>query len=107
MVRQPFDLLSDPLGRECLQGLDQARVQHPPPLQQEAAVGHLMRQGMREGVVRLREQAGLIQELRRLEVHQAVVQRRLGQVRNGPQQGAGYVRPNHGSGLEQAFVLRR
>ena len=107
MVRQAFDLLGHPLGRERLKGLDNARVQHPPPLQQETAVGHLVRQGMLEGVFRLGEQAGLIQELRRLQVRQAAVQRRLGHVRNGPQQGEGHVRANHGGGLEQAFLLRR
>ena len=36
MVRQAFDLLGHPLGRERLKGLDNAPVQHPPPLQQEA-----------------------------------------------------------------------
>jgi len=34
-----------------------------------------------------------------------VVQRRLGPVRNGPQQGEGHVRAHHGGRLEQAFVL--
>jgi hypothetical protein len=55
MVRQPFDLLGYPLGRQCLEGLDQVRVQHAPPLQQEAVVGHLVRQGVLEGVFRLGE----------------------------------------------------
>src|SRR2546426_6427828 len=58
MVRQAFDLLrasprsplGPPLGREHLEGLDQAPVQPPPPLPQEAVVGHLVRQGMLEGV---------------------------------------------------------
>ena len=36
MVRQAFDLLGHPLGRQRLEGLDHARVQPPPPLQQEA-----------------------------------------------------------------------
>jgi hypothetical protein len=66
-----------------------------------------VRQGMLESVFLLGEQARLIQELRRLEVCQAAVQRRLGHVRNGPQQGEGHVRANHGGGLEQAFVLRQ
>ena len=30
MVRQAFDLLGHPLGRQRLEGLDQARVQPPP-----------------------------------------------------------------------------
>jgi hypothetical protein len=39
-------------------------------------------------------------------VRQAAVQRRLGHVRKGLQQGEGHVRPHHGGDLEQAFVLR-
>ena len=89
MVRQPFDLLGQPArAPSALEGLDNARVQHPPPLLQQAAVGHLVRQGMLEGVVLLGEQAGLIQKLGRLQVRQAAVQRLLGQVGNGLQQGA-------------------
>ncbi len=37
MVRQAFHLLGRPVRRERLQGLDNARVQPPPPLQQQAA----------------------------------------------------------------------
>jgi hypothetical protein len=83
MVRQAVDLLSSLVGREGLQDLDQARVQSPPPLPQEAPVGHLVRQGMREGVFGLGEQARLIQQLRCLEMCQAAVQRLVGQVGNG------------------------
>src|SRR5262245_4954397 len=101
MVRQAVDLLSPPVGRQRLQRLDQARVQYPPPLQQQAVVGYLVSEGVLKGVVRLGEQARLIQELRRLEMRQATVQRLFGQVRNGSQQGAGHVRTNHRSGLEQ------
>ena len=76
MVRQVFDLVWAPprshLGHavpsECLQGFDDAGMQYPTPLQQEAAVGHLVRQGVLESVFRLGEKARLIQELRRLEV---------------------------------------
>jgi hypothetical protein len=85
MVRQAFDLLSPPLRRERLKGLDQTRVQPPPSLQQEAAIGYLVRQSMFEGVFWLGEQARLIQELRRLQARQAAVQRRFGHVRNGLQ----------------------
>jgi len=68
MVRQAFDLLGHPLPGEDFKHLDNARVQDPPPLQQEAVVGYLVRQGVLEGVLLLGEQAGLIQKLRRLEV---------------------------------------
>jgi hypothetical protein len=83
MVRQAFDLLGHPVGRERLESPDNTRMQHPPRLQQEAAVGHLVGQGMLEGVFRLGEQARLIQELCRLQVRQAAVQCHLGYLGNG------------------------
>jgi hypothetical protein len=73
MVRQAFDLLGYPVGCERLKALNNACVEHPPPLQQQAAVRHLVRQGVFEGVVRLGEQARLIQKLRLLEVRQTAV----------------------------------
>ena len=60
---------------------------------------------MLEGVFVLGEQARLIQELRRLEVRQAAVQRRLGQVGNGLQQGQGHLGANDGGGLQQPLLL--
>ena len=107
MVGQAFDLLGHPLGRERLEGLDNAGVEHPPPLLQEAAVGHLVGQGMLEGVLALGKEARLVQELGRLQVRQATVERCLGQLGNGLEQGQGHLRANHGSRLEEAFRLGR
>jgi hypothetical protein len=104
---RPRHHLSTPVGCQRLNGLDQARVQPPAPLQQEAAIGHLVRQGMLEGVFRLGEQAGLIKKLRRLQVRQAAMQRRLGHIGNGSQQREGHVRAQHRSGLQQLLLLRR
>ena len=83
-MRQAFDLLGHPVRGERLEGLDDAGVQRPPPLLQETAVGHLVGQGMLEGVLALGEQARLVEELGRLEVRQAAVQRLLGQRRQWP-----------------------
>ncbi len=84
MVRQAFDLLGHPVRGERLQGLDNAGVQHPPPLLQQTAVGHLVRQGVLEGVFVLGEQARLVEELGRLEVRQAAMQRRPRAARQWP-----------------------
>jgi hypothetical protein len=35
-------------------------MEHPPPLVQEAAVGHLLREGMLEGVGQLGKQARIV-----------------------------------------------
>ena len=66
MVRQPFDLLGHAVRRQRLESLDNTRMQHPPPLLEEAAVGHLVRQGVLEGIDALRKQARLVEKLRRL-----------------------------------------
>ena len=58
-------------------------MQGAPPLLQQAAVGHLVGEGVLEGVRLLREEARLVEELRRLKVRQAPVQRLFGQLGDG------------------------
>ena len=81
-------------------------MQPPPPLPQEAVVGHLVGQGMLEGVVRLGEQAGLVEELGGLQVRQAAVQGGLGQLGDGLEQRQGHLSANDGRGLEEPLLLR-
>jgi hypothetical protein len=107
MVRQAVDLLGHPLGHKRLESFDQTRVQHPPPLQQEAVVGYLVCQGVFEGVFLFGEQAGLIQELSGLQLRQATVQPCLRQVSNSLEQQQGYLMANHRSSLQQVLLLRR
>jgi hypothetical protein len=66
-----------PVGRQRLQGRHYAGVQYPPPLLEEATVGHLVGEGVLEGVLPLGEQACLIEELGPLELRQTAVQRLL------------------------------
>ena len=107
MVRQAFDLLGHPVPGERLQGRDNAGMQHPPPLLQQAAVGHLLRQGVLEGVDQLGEQTRLVQELGVLEMREAQAERLFGQLRHGLEEGQRDLRPNDRRGLEQALLLRR
>jgi hypothetical protein len=74
MVRQTFDLLGYAVRSQRFEGLDNAGMEHPPPLLEEAAVGDLMGEGVLEGVFALRKETCLVDKLRRLEVRQAVVQ---------------------------------
>jgi hypothetical protein len=73
----------------------------------QTCVGHLMREGVLEGVGALGKQAGLVEKLRRLQLRQAAVQRLVGRVGDGVQQRPGYLGADDRSGLQQAFVLRR
>jgi hypothetical protein len=73
MVGQAVHVLGQPLPGECLEGLHDPGVQAAPPLLEETAVGHLMGEGMLEGIGALGKQAGLIEELGSLEVVQALV----------------------------------
>src|SRR5262249_54816125 len=87
MMREPFHLLDDSVTRSLFQRLDNAGMEHPPSLLQETAISHLVRQGMLEGVLTLREQPDLIEKLRRLEMGQAALHSVFRHLGNGLQQG--------------------
>ena len=103
MVGQAFDLVWVlPFGRTALlprsrlgslgpaerfEALDNPGVEPPAPLEQEAVVGHLVRQGMREGIVVLREQPRLVEKLGGLQVRQVTLQTAFRQLSDSLQYG--------------------
>src|SRR2546428_8418115 len=99
MVRQPFDLLSYPVPGERFESLHDAGMEPVPSLLQQAAVGYLMREGVLEGVGMVGKETRFVQEFGRLEVRQAAMQRRLGQLGNRVQQRQGYLGANDGGRL--------
>ena len=92
---------------EPFDGVDNPGVQGSPPLLEQAAVGHLVGQGVLEGVCELREEAGFVEELGGLEVAEPAAQLLLGQLGDGLQQGEGHLRADDRGGLEQALLLGR
>ena len=70
MVCQAFHLLGQLVPGERFESLDDASMQHPPPLLEQTAVGHLVREGVLEGVLALGKESSLIEKLGRLEVRQ-------------------------------------
>jgi hypothetical protein len=106
VVGQSVHLLGQPVGIQLLHGHHNAGVQHPSPLLQQAAVGHLVGEGMLEGVLPLGEQARLVEELGPLELGQTAVQRLLCAVGNGLEQGQGHLMANNRRCLEQVFDLQ-
>jgi hypothetical protein len=105
MLGQPFDLLGHPISGEHLEGLDDADVKHAPQLLEHTAIGDLVREGMLEGVLVLREEVGFVEELSSLELRQTIMQRRLGQFGNGLEQGQGHLGADDGGRLEEALCL--
>ncbi len=60
-------------------------MEHPPPLLEQTAVSHLVRQGMLEGIAALREQPRLVEKFGGLQMGQAVLQRVFRHLGNGVQ----------------------
>jgi hypothetical protein len=107
VVRQALDRLGQPVPGEQLEGLDDAGMQYPPSFLEHTAIGYLVREGVLEGVLVLREEARFVEEFGRLQVRQAAMQRRLMQFGNGLQQGQGHLCADDSSSLEEALRLRR
>ena len=105
MVRQAFNLFGHPLGSERLQGLHNLGMQRPPPLLQEATVGHLVGQGMLEGVLTFRKEPRLVEKLSRLEMREAAVHSVFGHLGNSLQQRQGHLDANDRRGLQELFFL--
>src|SRR5712691_7543900 len=68
MVRQALDLLSHPIPHERFDGVDDAGMERSPPLQQKAAIGHLVGEGMLEGILVLGKEACLVEEFGGVEM---------------------------------------
>src|SRR5262249_40631539 len=107
MLGQALDLLGQSLGIESLKPLDNASMEGAPPLLEQTAVGDLVSQGVLEGEFALWEQLRLVEKLSCLQVVEATVQRLLGQLGNGLQQGEGHLCADDRRGLEQTLLLGR
>ena len=65
MVGEQVDhFLAHPVPRAGLEAIDQAGMQPPPLLLEEALIGHLVREGVLEGIDVLGDAPGLVEELR-------------------------------------------
>ena len=82
-------------------------MQHPPPLLEQAAVGHLVGEGVLEGILALREEARLVEELGRLQMRKARRQPSSGTSAMACRSGQGHLGADDRRGLEQALLLRR
>ena len=81
-------------------------MQRPPPFVEQAAVGHLVRQGVLEGVDTFWKEVRLVEQLGRLQAGETTMQRHVRQRGNGVHQGTGDFGANDRGGLEEVFLVR-
>ena len=87
MVRQALDLFGQAVRREAFEGLYDVGMEYTPSLLKQTAIGHLVRQGVLEGVGAFWEQARFVEEFGGLHVREATMQRLCGDVGNGLHEG--------------------
>ena len=89
MVGEPLGVLGDALGREPLDGLGDAGVQGALPVVEQPPVRDFVSERMLERVLEVRKEAGLVEELRGLEVSELGAYLGLRRVGNGQEQRRG------------------
>ena len=104
MVGQLLDVLGQPVGIEPLEGFDDPAIEGSPPILEQAAIGHVVSQGMLEGVLEVWEDPGLVQELCGLQAPERGVQVVVGGLGNRLQQPKRDVLPDHRRRLKQSLV---
>jgi hypothetical protein len=102
-----LDLLGQAIRVHALDGVHDGVVQLAPSLTEQARVRDVVRQRVLERVLDVREQRGLVEELRGLELVEAGAQRVVVEAGDGAQEGERHVLADHGGGLEQPLVLGR
>ena len=96
----------EPIGIEALDGRHDLAVEAAAPVLQQAPVGHLVGEGVLEGVFEVREEARLVQELGGLEAADRAAQLVLGQRGRRLEQGERHVLPDHRRRLQERLVVR-
>jgi hypothetical protein len=94
VMGKELHLLPQPIGVELLNGGNDPGVKRAPSVLQKRAVGHLVREGMLERVLHVREEAGLVKEFSGLKLAQGAAQRIFFLVGHRLEQGERDVLPD-------------
>jgi hypothetical protein len=105
VVRQPLDVLLQPVRVEPFDGRDDPSVEPLAPLLEQGAVGDLVGERVLEGVLGIGKEARLVEELGRLQLREPPPHRLLRGVRHRPEQHEGNVLADDRGRLEQRLVL--
>src|SRR5262249_6536365 len=108
VMGEPLHLSAQVILVEPLDRIDDPAVKRSATLAQQSAVRDLVQERMLEGVLEIRIEAGLVQELGGLQGVESAPERLLGQIRNRCEERVWHVlAPDDRGDLQQAFVLRR
>ena len=107
VMRQQFGLGEDRLGKLGLEHLGHLLMDLLPCARQQRLIGHLLGEGVLEGVDQLGEEARFVEELGGLELREGRMQGRLRQGGNRLQYPQGHLRANHRRRLQQPLGVRR
>jgi hypothetical protein len=105
VVGESLDLLPESIPVEHLDCANQARVKLSTALLQEAAVRHLVREGVLECILEVREEPGLVKKLGGLKPVEATTERVVGQPGDHLEQRERQVLPDNRGDLQEMFVL--
>ena len=104
MVRQQFGLGSYGLGEALTQRLSGLLMEVLPGAMEQRLVGDLLDERMLEGVSDSWEMGYFVKELSGLQGREAVLERLLGQRRNGMQERYRHIFPDNRGGLQELLV---
>ena len=105
MVSHALDLLAQPIAVQRFDRLHDPGMERAPAVLQHAAVRDLVGQRVLEGVLEIREEARLVQELGRLEVSEPVSKAALEHIDDSLQERERHVLSDDGGRLQQPLVL--
>ena len=106
-MREPLDLFGHAVCTDLFEHRHAPGVQRAAPFLEEAAIGHIVGEGVLEGVFKFREQARLVEKLGGPEVGHALPQLVIGLLRDGAEEGVGHILSDDRGHLEEALVLPR
>jgi hypothetical protein len=107
VVGQPLGLLGDAVGSESLDGLGDAGVQGALLVVEQAPVRDVVGERVLEGVLEVRKEPGLVEELCSLKVGELGAHLGLRRVGDGQEQRHGHVLADDRGRLEQSLGLGR
>jgi hypothetical protein len=105
VVSEPLDLLGKSLPGESLDCFDNPSMHGPAAFLEQSPVGDLVRERVFEGIFEIGKQPYLVEELRGLEMAEAVPDRVLSQFGDRQEQRKWHILADHGRGLQEVLFF--